>query len=477
MANSNSIIGHISNYTIGNLIVKVSGFLLIPMYSVYLSTGDYGIINSMTLFGNVLFIIITLSLDRAIYRIYFDYTDENNKKIFLGTITISMIAISTMFVLIMFVLNKQVSLIFRSIPFYPYYAISITTTYVMILYTIAKIFLQVTEQSKKFITLSITYFTLDLVFTIIFVAIFKKGAVGKLYATLVASVILIPVTVKIVWNNILLKYKWQMFTSAVKYSLPVIPTLLSAWILNLSDRIFIERYYSLEEVGIYSMGYKLADIILLISTGFFTAYSPLFFKTAIKISDSDKKNILIPINNQFILLLIILSFSALLIGKDVVTIILHPKYYESYIIFRLINIGYLFHIAFSLVNSSFAQEKKMITMMIINLGLAGINISLNFILIPKYGMYGAAYATIISYALFGIVKYFFARQYYFIVWQWRIIIKYVVIVSFGYVIGEYLSGDILIISLLIKLSIILLISGYYWYDNRLTLFAIKNHEY
>jgi len=298
-----------------------------------------------------------------------------------------------------------------------------------------------------------------------------------MYATLIAGLVFLPISGKVIIQYATFKFNWGMLKSSLKYSLPVIPTLLSAWVLNLSDRIFIERYFSLADVGIYSMGYKLADTLLIFSVGFFTAYSPLFFKTAISVLDSDENNILISINNQFVLAILLVSSIAFMVAEEVVTILLDPKYYESYLIFKLIIVGYVFHIIFGLVNSSFAQGKKMITMMFINLGSAILNIALNMTLIPTYGIYGAAYATIISFAIFGIVKYSFARSYYFIEWQWKKIFKYVTMIIASYMLSEYISSDNMMLTLLIKLMIILFVIMYYWYDNKQIIYGIRNYNY
>ena len=76
------LIKNISIYTLGNIINRALGFILIPLYSVYLSTEDYGIISAMTIFISICTIIIFLSLDRAVYRCYFDYKSEEERKTF-----------------------------------------------------------------------------------------------------------------------------------------------------------------------------------------------------------------------------------------------------------------------------------------------------------------------------------------------------------------------------------------------------------
>ena len=85
MGDQAKLLKNMSIYTVGNSLTQIMAFILIPLYSIYLKPDDYGITSAMSLFANFALIIITLSLDRSIYRCYFDYKSEENKKIFLGT--------------------------------------------------------------------------------------------------------------------------------------------------------------------------------------------------------------------------------------------------------------------------------------------------------------------------------------------------------------------------------------------------------
>ncbi|WP_162047385.1 lipopolysaccharide biosynthesis protein [Vibrio taketomensis] len=66
----------------------------------------------------------------------------------------------------------------------------------------------------------------------------------------------------------------------MRYSWPFIPTLLIAWVLNMSDRVFIERYLGMQDLGIYSMAYKLSMAFLVITSSFSLAFTPFFHKVA-----------------------------------------------------------------------------------------------------------------------------------------------------------------------------------------------------
>lgn len=77
-------------YTVGNIIPTAGQFILLPLYTSYLTPADYGITNSLAAFSALLSLVITLSIGRSIYRLYYDYNTDEEKRDFLGTINIGL---------------------------------------------------------------------------------------------------------------------------------------------------------------------------------------------------------------------------------------------------------------------------------------------------------------------------------------------------------------------------------------------------
>ncbi|GAB4294796.1 MAG: hypothetical protein Kow0068_19610 [Marinilabiliales bacterium] len=222
----------------------------------------------------------------------------------------------------------------------------------------------------------------------------------------------------------------------------------------MSDRIFIERYFSLKEVGIYSLGYKIAGLSLILSTGINMAYSPLFFKLA-NSRDSDK-SIIRKYNLYLTLIIIFLNFIVAFFSKEILLLINH-QYFEAYKIVPLINIVFLITALQSFVGRYIKQSKKTTSSMIISLVIASINILLNFILIPLYDMYGAAYATIMSFFIGFVITYYYAKKKcYFIEFDWKIILP-VMSILITLIVLSFLLDVSIYLSLLIKMVILLLI--------------------
>ena len=189
-----------SFYTIGNILPQAAGFILLPIYSRYLTPADYGVVSSMQVLISIFGILFTLAIDKSVYRLYFDYKLEKDKKDFLGTITISLIIISTIFLLLLFVFKDVIGLIFKSIEFSPFYIYAILTALANVFILIPKIYLQINEKADKYFYLSTLQFLLTTGFVLWFVLGEKSGASGMLKGQLFGNLILLPFIFYIIYH-------------------------------------------------------------------------------------------------------------------------------------------------------------------------------------------------------------------------------------------------------------------------------------
>ena len=94
-------------YTLGRVIPQVVSFILLPVYTFYISTEDFGIINSMQVLSAIIVLFFTCALDRGVLRMYYDFDSALSQKVYLGTISISIFIISTLFLTTFFYLVKK----------------------------------------------------------------------------------------------------------------------------------------------------------------------------------------------------------------------------------------------------------------------------------------------------------------------------------------------------------------------------------
>lgn len=408
-------------YSAGNMLPQLAAFLLLPIYLNFLSPSDYGILNSVQVVTSILTIIYTLAIDKAIYRLYFDFNDEKSKKDFLGTVFIAILSSVILITSILFVFPEIFGSIYKNISFYPYISLSVIASSLATLTIVPRSVYFVKEDAKSYVMMTLSEFFLRNLFIYIFVVYFLKGVEGYLYGQVIGSLILAPIFFYITSKQVNFTFVRYYLISALKYSIPMLPTLISVWVITAIDRVFIERYFTTYDVGIYSLGYKIAMLITVITGSFYKAYNPFYFKLATTTIKEKALTQLKKTNTVYVLIVIISTSSISLFSKEILYIFFSPEYLESYKIVSIVALAFGISAFIGIFNLAIYQEKKTLYVMYINIIAAFINVALNFILISKYGVLGAAWASVFSYFIVGILSYYYAKKCFYASFNFQIV--------------------------------------------------------
>jgi len=408
-------------YTVGNILPQAVAFILLPIYTKYLPPAEYGIVNSMVVIQALLGILFSFALDRSIIRLYWDYKSEQDRKAFLGTISIAIMFISILFFFSSLIFSRVLQKIFPDISFYPYYFFTLITTFSFNMSLLAKSFYRLKNLAFKYFVISVFELLLTTGFTLWFI-IGKEGmGLGVIKGKMIAFLVLIPVYLVIILDHISLKFKFNMFKNALFYTLPTIPTLFAAWMLGQSDKIFIADYLTLDDVGIFSLSRRIAGLITMVAGAFMLAYHPMYFELANSEDQNRAKLKLFKYNNVFILTIIFMSFLLVFFSKEVVVLFLNERYHSSFKYIPWLVVAVLIgSISSTIIGASFQQSKKMKQDMYIGIMSAVITGVLYYFLIRVYGLYGMIFATVLSTLIIFVGAYLYAKKKcYFIPFNWK----------------------------------------------------------
>jgi O-antigen/teichoic acid export membrane protein len=444
-------------YTIGKILPKAIRFLLIPIYTRFLTTSDYGIVAIVGVIISIMGIILSLGLPDTVTRYYFDYPEESKGfRDFLGSILIFFLLFGFLVVTTLTFFGKPIfENLFSNVTFSPYIKIGLWTSFFISINAILLNIYRAKEQAVKYISFRIVNFLLTTGIIIYFVVIAKEGALGKIkgsfYASLLFFIIFLVLILK--RSNIILS-KPKLF-NALMFGLPLVPHALSRLFLFSVDRILLERISTLSEVGLYNVGYEIGSVFSVIMFSIVYAWVPIYYNIAKSEVKQRAKIIFSRMATLYIVFGSVLAIGTILFSKEIIYFVVAEKFHSSYRVVPVVAVGYLLHLIYVVSVRALFLEKKTYIVAPTTLLAAIINIGLNILWIPKYGMMGAAYATLVSFLVHSIITHIFAQRIYRIPYEYRNLSMIIALVGGVFFINYFLDFKDILVSLIVKFLIFL----------------------
>jgi len=208
-------------------------------------------------------------------------------------------------------------------------------------------------------------------------------------------------------------------------------------------------------VGLYTLGYKIAGIL---NVFFIQSFYLALLSIAYKIyGQKGDKRYYSKMQTYFVFVLFWAGLGLSLFGKEIIKVFaLNPDYWTAYKVVPYIVLAYIFSGAKSVVSLGLYLKRKTNYIAYNTIGAAVLNIGLNFILIPKYKMIGAAVATIISFVALYFVTYFVANKFYKIPYENMKLLKMLVLAVVLFFLSTLTANLNILPRILIKVAIIIL---------------------
>lgn len=393
-------------YAIGNLAVKAFGFLILPIYTGNLDGDEYGMVILLEVMAQFFVGLVSLNIPLAMLRFVSDPEHEGKKGSIYTTAWIIIFSALLIFILVFLPLREFLSSTLFGSPDYKRYLTLLALAIgieVMILLPLQLI--RYKEKAGLYTTLSILKLTIMFASVYYFIAVKGLGVEGFLYGIITGNlstlILTIPMQVRFAVPKLNLKVGKEM----VAYGAPLALTTVSALLLSFGDRFIIKMYQDLESVAIYGLAWKLGSMInVLLINSYSQGFIPVAFK---KFHSPEFPKFF---RSNFMVFSFILIFTTLGIAtfsRELVFLAAAGKssYTAAVMLTSIIAFGFVFkgvHYFFNIV--FFLLKTTKISAAITTIGMI-LNLALNFALIPFFGIYGAVYATILSYLLMAGLTY------------------------------------------------------------------------
>lgn len=468
------LFGQSSTYALGKILTKGVGLLLLPLYTRYLSTEDYGILAVASVVISLLGTALTGGARGAALKFYFEYEGIDRRR-FYGSLTTTLVfGTGVLFFLVDAFGETIFGVLFNQVPYHPYIRMALWTGYLTSVFVVTtKEMMKASERALVYTGINVAVFAVSTAFTIWWVVFEGQGAEGAIRGKLVGAGI-----VGLACGGYLLRYirpafDVSMIKRAFLYSLPLVPHFLSHWVLSAADRVLLERMVPLSEVGVYNVGYKIGAAMSFIAASGNNAIIPLYGNLDIK--DSENISKVARVFTYYLCVVLFIGVCISLFGEELVIIATPREYHSAGGIIPLVVLGYSFMaIYYSPTNILTITLEKSKVVGIATIVGAISNVILNIIFIPIIGIYGAAITTSTTYAIMFAGVYFMATRSFPVPVEPRRTAKLLVAACFIFGLAWLIAPEDIIQSILLKSVILLLFPFCLWL---LSFYSEKEIEY
>lgn len=395
-------------YAAGQILIQAINFLLLPIYTNNLGVIEYGKISTITAFTGFISSFLILSIYSGLSRFYKEENDKN--KIVNTTLNFAYIMSGVMLILVVLLGRTFSNIIFDFEGSYKILCIIVITSILGQILSIYTCKYSMEYKALKVCIIQVSQISLQFIIIIYLILVMKIGLMGVLYGQLIATAFMFLILTLKELKNYKFEIDKLLLNNMMTFSLGLLPVNIAGWILTLSDRYFIKHYNGFSDTGVYNLGYQFGMLINpLFITPFlnsFTAYKFEIYK------HSDAKEKFKGLFRKYNVIGCFIMLEIAIYSKFGIVVFANKDFANAYKVVPLILYSYFLYGKTGYYALGFQIQNKTYKIGIYMGYAAVLNIILNFFLVPKWGMIGAAIATIVSYYLLNLIFMRSSDKYY-----------------------------------------------------------------
>lgn len=453
---------HSSIYAIGNILNRIGAFLLLPIYTTYLTVVEYGTLEMFYLVSSVVSGILAIGIAHATLRFYFEYEDQYDRNAVVSTNLITSFIISVIGVSIALVFDDVIVALVADtvdrnmlIGFY----IVLATLVLELSSQVCLAYLRARELSVFYVVLSGVKLIIQVSINSYMVIVAEAGITGILignFAAVAASWLLLVVYT---FYHCGIKFHYGKMKHVLMYSFPFLFATMVELITVNADRFMLKEFMGLAAVGVYALALKLTMLLdVLVAEPFSKSYGSYRFSIMNNPNSGDiQKSITRYMSILVSLVLVMIVYSS----HEIITIMSNPDYYTAVVILPVLIFAGGLKVFNYIFQTGILYKKATKHMITISIVACVSIIILNYVLIKSYGLMGACISKVAVSFIVLFVTNNISQKYMKIDYPYFTLIKVVLItvlfIIFGVVANELEFWQAIIVKTILFSSLIVVL--------------------
>jgi O-antigen/teichoic acid export membrane protein len=408
---NNRLARHTSIYALGNALLRLGSFILLPLYTTYLTVSDFGVLELLSSTASILASFLGIGLAHATLRFYFEYTEPTDRKAVVSTSFLTSLFVS---VPVFYAISHLNGFICQYLLERRQLTTALNILYITLtlelLRQIGLSYLRAREYSTLYVALCASQLVVQVAVNIYTVRTLKYGVTGVLMGNLVSVSVGALCCYLIILKDCGLRYSYRILFDLVKYSYPFLFSSISSSIFKNSDRFIMKAFISLHALGIYGLAMKFAVILNeLILEPFQRSYGAYRFSEMRNPKARDNQA------RVFAYIVVLVTWVAIAIctfSHYFLRIFTAPAYYETYEYIPFVVFAVVVGSCTYIFQTGILVQKSTIHLFYIDMISQFTAFCLAFILIQQFGIFGACIAVICREILYSFLTNYFSQKLY-----------------------------------------------------------------
>lgn len=405
-------------YAVPALLSRGLALLLIPLYTRVLSPADYGSLDLFLLFAHIVKLTVALEVSQGVARFYSAERDASRKIIYASSAFWFTFVVYTVFAFVMWMNADNVAnVLMGQAGLATAFRLGIIFIWLQGIFYLVQSQFRFELRPKNYAVVSILMSVVTGGCAVWFTIGLDLGLNGLLSGMIVGTAAGAVLGLWWLRSSFRFCFRSSFLKEMLVFSAPLVLSSVAVWATLYIDRIMINHFLTVSDVGLYGLGHRVASIAGLVMIGFQGALTPLIYANHHKPETPAQLAKIFRIFVAFSLLifLFLALFSGALIG------LIAPADYlsASSVVVLLVPAVLLGNMYIFAPGAAIAKKTGIFAK--INLLGACLNAVLNYLLIPKLGIEGASLATLLSYIFIFFLYMITSQRLYPVPHQWKII--------------------------------------------------------
>ena len=428
------LLNHGLIYGLTSSLQSILGFVLLPILTAYYTPEEFGIYSIILLVSALSSALFYFGASSSLARFYFDEdSDLYRKKIASSALFITLAGALLLISLSIIFGNYLSVLLFDSTIYYLHIVLACCGAAFVFLLTLMTLLLRYQKRSGLFMKVTLFGVLLNFGITYILLSTFSYGILAPLYGTLLSSMLCFFLILANKLSDFTIKLQSSHISKILNFGLQSSVAGFLFYLLDYIDRLILKELVPMSDVGIYSLGSKIAAVItILLIVPFTLIWSPMRMEYA---SNNNNKEFTVKVFSYLSMAGFILISISILFAEDLMSLVfVNKEFSDAAQVFPVIMLALLFFGFQNIVDFGIYLHKKVFFYSIIALIGIVFNVIMNYWLIPLFGYMVSAYITLFTYFLTTLLVYLVSSHYHQIKYEWvRIIIPLFVVVAMHFI--------------------------------------------